>query len=268
MEKKQVDLYDGTYGRFNEQLLAEIRSKAFGNDIGQNSWITDVEMRRLLQSLALSPSSTLLEVACGSGGPALFIAKTFGCKICGIDSNLNGISTAQEAASASNLSNQASFQVADANAQLPFEAQTFDAIVCMDAVNHFSNRSHILTEWHRLLKRTGRFLYTDPIVVTGPLTNEEIAIRSSIGFFLFVPQKANENWIKEADFHLVHVEDVTDDAARIAKQWHDARAARENELLVLEGEKRFKGLQSFFNVVFTLYQERRLSRYAFIGEKL
>jgi hypothetical protein len=103
--------------------------------------------------------------------------------------------------------------------------------------------------------------------VTGPLTNEEISIRSSIGFFLFVPQGANENWIQEAGFHLIHVEDVTADAGKIAKRWHDARGAREKELLVLEGQKTFKDLQSFFKVVFTLYQERRLSRYAFVGEK-
>jgi hypothetical protein len=43
-------------------------------------------------------------------------------------------------------------------------------------------------EWARLLKPNGRLLFTDPTVVTGPLTNAEIAVRSSAGFYLFVPQ--------------------------------------------------------------------------------
>jgi len=36
----QVDLYDSTYGHFDDQVLEEIRKEVFGKDIGQNSWIT------------------------------------------------------------------------------------------------------------------------------------------------------------------------------------------------------------------------------------
>src|SRR5436190_8296319 len=39
----QVDLYNSTYGNFKEQVLAEIRKESYGEDIGQNSWITTDE---------------------------------------------------------------------------------------------------------------------------------------------------------------------------------------------------------------------------------
>jgi hypothetical protein len=39
----QVDLYNSTYGNFQEQVLATVRREAFGEDIGQNSWITTDE---------------------------------------------------------------------------------------------------------------------------------------------------------------------------------------------------------------------------------
>ena len=38
-----VDLYNSTYGNFQEQVLAEIRRETYGEDIGQNSWITTDE---------------------------------------------------------------------------------------------------------------------------------------------------------------------------------------------------------------------------------
>jgi hypothetical protein len=32
--------YDANYGNFQSELYAEIRREAFGEDIGQNSWLT------------------------------------------------------------------------------------------------------------------------------------------------------------------------------------------------------------------------------------
>lgn len=257
-----VDLYNNTYQKFSERVLAEVRSEAFGKDIGQNSWITAEEMLKLIQPLRLDANSVVLEVACGSGGPAMFVAESTGCKIHGVDSNENAIETAR------NQSSQIQFKVADANQALPFDSDTFDAIYCMDAVNHLTNRLQILREWSRLLKRGGRFLYTDPIVVTGPLTNDEMMKRSSIGFFLFVPENANQHWIEQAGFRLIQKEDVTSAASTVAKRWYDARAKRQKDLESVEGKERFEGLQSFLDVVHRLYNEKRLSRFAYIGEKI
>lgn len=256
-----VDLYNNTYQKFTERVLEEVRAEAFGKDIGQNSWITAEEMLTLIQPLHLNSNSVVLEVACGSGGPAMFVAENAGCKIHGVDSNENAIETAR------NQSSQIQFKVADANQALPFDSDTFNAIYCMDAINHLTNRLQILHEWYRLLKKGGRFLYTDPIVVTGALTNDEMNKRSSIGFFLFVPESANEKWIEEAGFRLIQREDVTSAASNIAKRWHDARAKRQNDLELVEGKERFEGLQTFLDVVHRLYSEKRLSRFAYIGEK-
>jgi len=70
--------YNANYGGFQKDLYAEIRQEAFGEDIGQNSWLTSDEQDRFLKWLDLSPGKTLLDVACGAGGPALRIAATTG----------------------------------------------------------------------------------------------------------------------------------------------------------------------------------------------
>jgi hypothetical protein len=40
MLTQHVDLFDSTYGHFTEDVLATIRRETFGQDIGQNSWLT------------------------------------------------------------------------------------------------------------------------------------------------------------------------------------------------------------------------------------
>jgi hypothetical protein len=73
--------------------------------------------------------------------------------------------------------------------------------------------------------------------------------------------------IDEAGFRLVRQEDVTANAALVAGRWHRARQAHRDELLPMEGEERFEGLQRFFQSVHDLTRERRLSRIAYLVEK-
>jgi hypothetical protein len=99
------------------------------------------------------------------------------------------------------------------------------------------------------------------------VTNAELARRSSVGPFLFVPRGVNETLIADAGLLLNRQEDVSAAAERIAGRWHDARAARRDALLRLEDPARFDGLQAFFATVRDLARERRLSRIAYVVEK-
>lgn len=262
----QVDLYNSTYGNFKEQVLAEIRRETYGEDIGQNSWITTDEYDTFYGWLNLSPRDHVLEIASGSGGPALYLAKKFKCRITGLDVNEAGIKTANQQALDARIPD-ARFQLADANQILPFDDETFDAVICMDSMNHFRDRLGSLKEWHRVLKRGGRALFTDPVVITGPVSNEELAARSNIGFFLFVPLEVTNTFINEAGFKLVRCEDVTGNIELVSGRWHSSRQKHREELIKIESEERFEGLQIFFSTVYRLASERRLSRFVFVAEK-
>jgi SAM-dependent methyltransferase len=159
------------------------------------------------------------------------------------------------------------FMTADANARLPFEDDSFDGLLCVDSMNHFPDRLAVFREWHRVLRDGQRAVFTDPVVITGPVSNEELAARSSIGFFLFAPPEVNPRLIEQAGLRLVREEDVTANAALVSGRWHRAREAHREELLEVEGEEGFKSLQRFFESVHRLTSERRLSRIAYVAEK-
>jgi len=263
---RQVDLYNSTYGNFKEQVLAEIRRETYGEDIGQNSWITTDEYDTFYSWLNLSTGVSVLEVASGSGGPSLYLAKKYKCKITGLDINEEGLKTAKQAAKEAGITD-ARYQFADIDQRLPFDDETFDAIMCIDSMNHFRNRPAVLHEWKRVLKPGGRILFTDPVVITGHVTNEELSTRSSIGFFIFMPLEETRQHLADAGFRLIRCDDVTGNIELTSGRWFESREKHREALIQIEGEERFEGLQKFASTVYKLTRERRLSRFVFVAEK-
>jgi SAM-dependent methyltransferase len=262
-----VDHYGAHYGNFANDLYAEIREEAFGADIGQTGWLTANEQDLFIGWLGLSESDHLLDLACGSGGPTLRIAEMTGCRVSGVDLHDEGVANAIANAKERGIEARANFQQGNAAERLAFADFSFDAITCVDAINHLPNRSRVLEEWHRVLKPGGRLLFTDPIVLTGPVTNEEITIRASIGFFLFVPRGVDEALLKQAGFEIERVEDRTQNMAENAAGWLSARAKRESDLRVIEGDDVFDGQQTFLETAAILAKEKRLSRLAILARR-
>ena len=261
------NFYTLTYSHFAHPVLAEIRQETFGEDIGQNGWVTADEYRHYLSSLELNAASQVLDIGSGSGGPALFLARTVGCQVTGLDINPSSTTAANEWAHSLGLDAQVRFQHGDASQRLPFEDRTFTTVIGIDSMNHVPGRLQVLKEWSRVLRPGGRLLFTDPTIVTGILSNEEIATRSSIGYMLFTPLGEDERLIQEAGLVLEHTLDVTDNSTVLSKRWYQARARRRDELIKLEGEAEFEKTQRFLSVVHTLASERRLSRFAFVAQK-
>lgn len=262
-----VDLYNNSYDKFSADVQQSVRLETYGEDIGQSSWMTADELRRFIRLLNLDESSNVLEIGSGSGGPALFLAEMVRCHVTGLDINEFGIKNSNELARKRDLHSLVEFQQADASETLPFGQNTFDAIVSNDAMCHVPKRAEVFKDWHRVLKPGGRMLFTDALVVTGLVSHEEIARRSSIGYYFYVPPGVNEKLIEGAGFEIVGREDLTSDAAAVSKRWHDARANHREELIRIEGESNFHGLQEFLWCVHTLTHEGRLSRFMYLARK-
>ncbi|HKQ47684.1 MAG TPA: methyltransferase domain-containing protein [Phycisphaerae bacterium] len=261
----KVDFYDSTYGRFDDSLYREIRQETWQDDFGQNGWITAREQDEFIEWLSLRPGQHVLDIACGSGGPSLRIVAQTRATVVGVDIHPDGVRTGRQEAARRGLSDLASFEVIDAQGHLPFADGSFDVVICIDAINHLADRTKVLTEWARVLQPGGRLLFTDPVVVTGPLTSEEIAARSSIGFFLFVAPDTNERMLIDTGFRLTKKADLSGAIAQVATNWHAARQKRADKLRIIEGVETFEGQQRFLSVAARLPLERRLSRFAYLA---
>ena len=264
---RKVDLYDSAYGNYESAIYRQVRIETYGEDFGQTSWVTTEESKAIPQLLHLRPDAFVLEVGCGSGGYALHLAEKVGCRLVGLDINAPGVRNANQLALARGLASQARFEQCDASKNLPFDDKTFDAVFSNDVLCHLPGRPEVLGEIFRVLKPGGRMLFSDALVVGGLLSHEEIATRSSIGFYVYSPPGENERLMERAGFRDIRVTDTTDSAVRIAKQWHHAREKRKEELVAAEGSTNFEGLQRFLSCVQLLTSEKRLLRYLYIASK-
>jgi SAM-dependent methyltransferase len=259
--------YDANYANFQTELYAQIRREAFGEDIGQNSWLTSDEHNKFLEWLDLASGKILLDAGCGAGGPALRIAAISGCSVVGVDVHEHAVATAVSLAAQRGFAERTKFHVANASGPLQFSDASFDAITCIDAINHLPDRPRVIADWTRVLKPSGRLLFTDPVTVTGALTNAEIEVRSLGGLYVFVPHGYDERIIAQSGLRLLACEDVTANMAKVAMARRSARALRSAALREIEGESEYENQQEFLAVAARVASEGRLSRFLYVSEK-
>jgi 2-polyprenyl-6-hydroxyphenyl methylase/3-demethylubiquinone-9 3-methyltransferase len=97
----------------------------------------------------------VLDVGCGGGYTCEFLAKR-GAIVSGIDPSAACIEAAQAHAAASALTISYHIGVGE---KLPFAAEQFDAVVCVDVLEHVQNPSATVAEISRVLKPGGVFCF-------------------------------------------------------------------------------------------------------------
>jgi arsenite methyltransferase len=115
---------------------------------------------RLGRTLGLSPASRVLDVACGNGTAAIFLAKKFGCKVFGIDYGDQSVAAARSLAQSEHIDTRVQFERGDAET-LPFPDGSFDAVICECAFCTFPNKAASAREFFRVLRHGGRVGISD-----------------------------------------------------------------------------------------------------------
>lgn len=97
----------------------------------------------------------VLDVGCGGGSACEFAAK-LGAQVSGIDLSPNSIKAAQDHARKSDLKIDYQSGVAE---NLPYDDNTFDAVLCFDVLEHVADWNKVVSEVYRVLKKNGLFLF-------------------------------------------------------------------------------------------------------------
>jgi ubiquinone/menaquinone biosynthesis C-methylase UbiE len=168
--------YDAVYAALPASTtFARIwRQHATGPDYPEGyehiSFLTLVEMRVMTDALQAGPASTLVDLACGMGGPGLWIARESGASLRGIDVSSVAVKNARDRAAALNLTHIADFSEGTFETTgLPDNAA--DAVMTVDALQYAPAKQAAMREAARILRPGGRLVFAcfevDPPRVAG-----------------------------------------------------------------------------------------------------
>jgi ubiquinone/menaquinone biosynthesis C-methylase UbiE len=156
---------------FNEILRVVARSAAFreamvrgAGDDALPEWATPYsligvrDLSEIADYLSIGPGDTFADLACGLGGPGLWLAERTGAMLVGIDWASGAINVATELAEDRGLDRRTKFVVADMTATGQTDA-SFDAVVSIDALQ-FADVAAATAEIARIVKPGGRIAVT------------------------------------------------------------------------------------------------------------
>ena len=105
--------------------------QVFGRDLCQEGMVDMDALEHLLSLLDLKSGDRLLDLGCGAGGIAEYIADSTGASVTGLDYAISAIDEAKRRTAVK--SDRLNFQMGDLNA-LALEARSFDAAISLDTL--------------------------------------------------------------------------------------------------------------------------------------
>jgi len=144
-------------------LLHELNQAALGDlaipGLLTYSFVTRWDLDQAISALRLGPGRLLLDLACGQGGPGLWLAQRTGCDLVGVDFSETGLQVARERAEGPLPGPRTRFQRGDLAATGLADASV-DGVWCGDAFFFASDLVEALGEVRRVLRPGGRVVMT------------------------------------------------------------------------------------------------------------
>jgi ubiquinone/menaquinone biosynthesis C-methylase UbiE len=122
-----------------------------------------VELARLA---GIAAEMAVLDIGSGIGGPARFLAATYGCRVTGVDLSEPFVEAARYLTERTGQSERVLFEAASA-LELPFDDGHFDAVLLQHVAMNIVNRERLYREVRRVLKSGGRFATFDVVAKSG-----------------------------------------------------------------------------------------------------
>lgn len=148
--------------------------------------------KRLVELCDVTRHTSILDVGCGVGATACYLATTYGCEVVGVDLRESMIRQAKARAVDQNVENLVTFKVADAT-ELPFDDATFDRVLCESVITFIADKASVLHEFARVVKPGGYVGLNEESWLRPPTPEVKASVRYLWGI---IPEIGTpENWI-------------------------------------------------------------------------
>ncbi|MFF4156516.1 SAM-dependent methyltransferase [Streptomyces sp. NPDC001678] len=170
----------------------------------------------MVAKLRAGAGRRVLDVGCGTGRPALRLARATGAEVVGVTISHEQVRLATLAAEAEGLGDRVTFRYGDA-VSLPFDPESFDAAWLFESLIHMADPQRVLKCVAATLRPGGRLAIAN-IVQNAPVPEERRAGLEDYfrmtGIVSFAPLAEYPRLIEDSGLVVEEVVDVSDHAVR------------------------------------------------------
>lgn len=164
----------------------------------------------LLEMCRLDSANRVLDVGCGSGATACFVAENYGAQVYGIDISEVMISKAKERAVKQGLTERIEFRVADVF-DLPFEDEWFDVVIVESVLTPLpGDKKQAMRQMRRVVRPGGRIGANEGTVDPGsPPEILELMVKHPAFYGYFTPETLRDLF-EESGLELIEIRESKD----------------------------------------------------------
>jgi len=169
-------------------------------------------MEELVRSAAIPRGATVLDIGCGVGGSALWLAQQFDCRVTGITISPVQARMAARKARALGLSSQLRFLVQDVNHWQP-EPSSVDVVWIMESSEHFPNKNEFFARCASAIKPGGTLAVCAWLRRDGSMQDGEQQLLATIAEAMMSASldslSSYRQWMRDAGLTVTVADDIT-----------------------------------------------------------
>ncbi|KAG7166035.1 Phosphoethanolamine N-methyltransferase 3-like 2 [Homarus americanus] len=190
-----------------------------------HTWVStggEATTREFCGHLKLRPGQRVLDVGCGAGGSAFFMARHYGIHIHGVDLSTSMINLSIDRQENLNTDDKKriQFEICDIM-KAEYASNTYDVIYSRDSILHIPNKDKLFPKLYRWLKPGGTLFTTDYFRGTGRLSQEFLSYEKK-SCSAFVTMETYGATLRAAGFKEVKEQDLCDKFYDIQKEELDS----------------------------------------------
>ena len=223
-EGADSELVEGVRAHYDR--LAFFYRVLWGEHIHHGYWEDDESpqvaqenlVSRLAERAAVPRGARVLDVGCGFGASALWLARRLGCEVTGVTISPVQLHHAEERARAEGLADRVRFLLMDAD-RLDLPPASFDVVWVIECCEHLPDKARFFADCARLLRPGGKLALCAWLAADDPGPDQR-ALLAEVCRGMLLPSLASRrqvlDWLAEAGFTDVTAEDVT---RRVERTW-------------------------------------------------